>query len=200
MLLHVGDDKLLRLLLLDRRFLIFLLIVNLAGTIYGYIWYEPQLADTPAVFLPFVPDSPTASLFFTIFLLFLLIGKKVPYIEALAAMSMFKYGIWAVVMNVLLLSSGYELNWQGYMLIASHGAMAVEALLYAPFYQLKLRHLGVASVWLLHNEIIDYVYGMMPVYGPLEPHMKEIGYFTFWLSIFSIFIIYRLTIGKKESF
>lgn len=40
-----------------------LLFVNAAGTVYGYYWYRYQLAETPPVFLPFVPDSPTASLF-----------------------------------------------------------------------------------------------------------------------------------------
>lgn len=40
-----------------------LLLVNAAGTVYGYYWYRYQLAETPPLFLPFVPDSPTASLF-----------------------------------------------------------------------------------------------------------------------------------------
>ncbi|KPD00816.1 hypothetical protein LR69_00898 [Geobacillus sp. BCO2] len=51
-------------LLASRPVVWLLLFVNAAGTIYGYYWYRYQLADTPPVFLPFVPDSPTASLFF----------------------------------------------------------------------------------------------------------------------------------------
>ncbi|EPR28178.1 putative membrane spanning protein [Geobacillus sp. WSUCF1] len=52
-------------LLASRPVVWLLLFVNAAGTIYGYYWYRYQLADTPPVFLPFVPDSPTASLFFS---------------------------------------------------------------------------------------------------------------------------------------
>lgn len=89
-----------RQLLVYRPFLILLFMINLAGTIYGYIWYESQLKITPLIFIPFVPDSPTASLFFTIFLAFFIFGRNVPYIEALAVTSLFKYGIWAVVMNL----------------------------------------------------------------------------------------------------
>lgn len=183
--------------LLDKRFLVVLFLINLFGTIYGYMWYESQLAITPAIFLIFVPDSPTASLFFTIFLLFFLFNKNSPYIEALAIITLFKYGIWAVIMNLLVLLMDGSLSWQGYMLIASHGAMAVQGLLYAPFYKIKLRHLVFAGIWTLHNDIIDYIFGMMPAYSSLTMYMNEIGYFTFWLSIVSIFIAYKLTIGKR---
>lgn len=186
-----------RYILLDKRFLLILFLINLFGTIYGYMWYESQLAVTPAIFLIFVPDSPTASLFFTIFLLFFLFNKNTPYIEALAMISLFKYGVWAVVMNLLVLLMDGSLSWQGYMLIASHGAMAIQGLLYSPFYKIKLRHLVVAGIVTLHNEIIDYVFGMMPTYSSLSKYMNEIGYFTFWLSVVSILIAYQLTIRKK---
>lgn len=185
-------------ILLDKRFLIILFLTNLFGTIYGFIWYESQLAITPPIFLAFVPDSPTASLFFTIFLLFFLLNKKAPYIEALAITSLFKYGIWAVVMNVLTLVVEGSLNWQGYMLIASHAGMAMQGLLYAPHYSIKLRHLAVAGIWILHNDIIDYVFNMMPMYSSLSLYQDQIGYFTFWLSILTILITYQLTIRNKN--
>ncbi|WP_164218927.1 DUF1405 domain-containing protein [Virgibacillus sp. YIM 98842] len=185
-------------ILLDKRFLILLFIINLLGTIYGYMWYESQLSATPPIFIPFVPDSPTASLFFTIFLLFFIFGRNVPYIEALGLVTLFKYGIWAVVMNLLTLVVEGSLDWTGYMLIASHGAMAIQGLLYAPWYKIKMRHLIVAAVWTLHNDVIDYVFGMMPVYSSLNDYMNEIGYFTFWLSILSIFIAYKMTVGSNR--
>ncbi|TXL67848.1 DUF1405 domain-containing protein [Cerasibacillus terrae] len=182
----------LRYLLRDRRVLIFLFITNLIGTIYGFYWYRFQLADTPPIFYLFVPDSPTASLFFTVFLLFFIFGRNLPYIEALAIITLFKYGIWAVVMNVFTLIIEGSLSPQGYMLILSHGAMAIEGLLYAPFYKIKLKHIVVASIWTLHNDVIDYVFGMMPIYSSLTDYMDKIGYFTFWLSMLSIFIAYKL--------
>ncbi|SFL85323.1 Uncharacterized membrane protein YpjA [Gracilibacillus orientalis] len=184
-------------LLFHPYFIALLFIVNLVGTIYGYFWYGNQLVDAPVYFLPFVPDSPTASLFFTLFLFFILRGKHVPIIEALAFTTLVKYGIWAVVMNLLTLYISGDLSWQGYMLIASHGAMAVQAFLYAPLYKFKLSHLAIAAIWLLHNELIDYVYDMMPVYGSLSDYQQHIGYFTFWLSIITIFIVYHISVKKN---
>ncbi|KGX84083.1 lipoprotein heptaprenylglyceryl N-acetyltransferase LhaT [Pontibacillus marinus] len=186
-----------RYILTNRFFLMLLFIVNVLGTIYGYWWYRGQLAVTPDHFLIFVPDSPTASLFFCVFLAFFIMRRNVPYVEALAVVTLFKYGIWAVVMNVLLLLVNGSLSPTGFMLIASHGAMAIQGLLYTPYYKIKMRHLVFAGIWTLHNDIIDYVFEMMPVYGSLMTYMNEIGYFTFWLSIVSIAIAYFFTVHKS---
>ncbi|WP_181348262.1 DUF1405 domain-containing protein [Thalassobacillus sp. CUG 92003] len=181
-------------ILKQQWFIMILFVVNLLGTVYGYLWYGWQLRITDPVYMIFVPDSPTASLFFTIFLGFILYGKTTSYIGALAAVTLLKYGTWAVVMNLLTLALEGSIGWQGYMLIASHGAMAIQGLLYAPFYQMKLRHLVVAGVWTLHNDIIDYVFEQMPIYHSLMTYMNEIGYFTFWLSIVSIAVVYAVCI------
>jgi len=180
----------------NRYFLRLLFVVNLFGTLYGYYWYNHQLTTTPAVFLPFVPDSPTATLFFVFVLAAFLLGKSWGLVEALALMTLFKYGIWAVVMNLLVLLTSGTLDGIGYMLMASHFAMAVQGLLYAPFYRIKPWHFAVAAIWTLHNDIIDYVFKMMPTYSDLTIYMNEIGYFTFWLSIVSIFICYYLGVRK----
>lgn len=186
-------------ILLDKRFIFLLFIINLLGTIYGFIWYKSQLAITPNIFLVFVPDSPMASMFFTIFLLFFLFNRNTPYIEALALITLFKYGIWAVVMNLVSFNVDGSVDPVGLMLIFSHAGMAIQALLYAPFYKIKMRHLVFASIWTLHNDVIDYVFGMMPIYSSLTDYMKEIGYFTFWLSIVSIWIAYVLTVKNNNN-
>jgi uncharacterized membrane protein YpjA len=175
-----------------------LLVVNIAGTIYGYEWYGWQLADTPAIFLIFVPDSPTASLFFVFVLIAFLLRTNWPLFEALAIVTLFKYGVWAIIMNVLVLNIHGQLSWAGYMLIFSHGAMAIQGLLFAPYYRMKWWHLMVVAIWTIHNDIIDYVFFMYPQYR-LDEYIPYIGYFTFWLSIFSLFITYLLCIRKNRT-
>ncbi|WP_026560193.1 DUF1405 domain-containing protein [Bacillus sp. J37] len=184
--------------LLGQRPIIFVMfIINLFGTIYGYYWYRYQLAETPAHFYIFVPDSPTASLFFTIVLFAFLFKRNLPIIEALAIVTLFKYGIWAVIMNLLVLAVNGTLPWEGYMLIASHFGMAVQGLLYASYYRFKAWHLIVAAIWTLHNDVIDYVFEMMPRYSVLMDYLNEIGYMTFWLSLLSIGIAYYLVIKNQ---
>ena len=173
-----------------KSFLVLLFIINLFGTVYGYIWYGGQLEVTEPIFYLFVPDSPTASLFFTIALAGWIFGKNFKLIEALAVVTLIKYGVWAVVMNLLTLAETGELSWQGWMLVASHGLMAVQAIIYANRYKYTYVHVVIAAVWTLHNDVIDYVFGQMPHYNVINNYSAQIGYFTFWLSIVCIFIAY----------
>ncbi|WP_227936209.1 DUF1405 domain-containing protein [Alkalihalobacillus deserti] len=179
--------------------ILLLLLINIPGTIYGYMWYGGQLNQTPAHFIIFVPDSPTASLFFVFVLMTFLLRRNWPMMEAFAAVTLIKYGIWAVVMNVAGSWVGDPLNWKNYMLIFSHAGMALQAILYAPYYRMKPWHLLVAAGWTLHNDIIDYVFMMHPWVSPrLLPEITLIGYFTFWLSVFSILLVYMIGVRKSR--
>ncbi|MEC1291332.1 DUF1405 domain-containing protein [Bacillus mojavensis] len=183
----------------QRTMLILVLAINFLGTVYGYYWYLPQLLETPARFLIYVPDSPTATFFFLFVLLAFLMKRNAPLFEALALVTLVKYGLWAVVMNILVLAVTGDLPWEGYMLIASHFAMAVQGVLYSPYFRFSLWHLVIAAVWALHNDVIDYLFGMMPQYSMLSEYMTDIGYGTFWLSIFSIGLAFYLVISKKQT-
>lgn len=181
----------------QRWFIAILLVVNILGTIYGFIWYESQMLKTPAHFLIFVPDSPSASLFFCFVLAAFLFKKNIPIIEALAAVTLLKYGVWAVVMILAAAVAGSPIGILNYMLIASHLGMAVQGLLYTPYYRVKPWHLIIVAIWTLHNDVIDYVYGMHPgVASSIQSYIQEIAYFTFWLSLISLLTVYVL---KKVS-
>ena len=185
--------------LMSRTMLWLLFIVNLLGTIYGYIWYDAQLAKTfneePLWMLVFVPDSPTASLFFTLALLYMLFppakqtgiaaaGRSV--IEGLAVVCSVKYGIWAVAMIVAGAWQGDVLNWQHYMLIASHLGMALEALLYFRFMKGGIAALTAGLSWLLLNDTIDYTYGVYPwLPQQLDDDVPAVRLFTYCLSFAS---------------
>lgn len=173
-----------------------LFIVNLLGTVYGYIWYGNQLKFTaenyPAWLLPFVPDSPTASLFFTLALLLMLYPPKGikgtlvrELIEALAVVTSVKYGIWAVS---IIFAGGYQgdaVNWKDWMLVVSHTGMAVEALIYARFFSFR-RMLPLAVLWTLANDMVDYSVGIYPwLPSVLEDDITEVQNFTIILTLLS---------------
>ncbi|CAH0118774.1 MULTISPECIES: DUF1405 domain-containing protein [unclassified Paenibacillus] len=171
---------------------------NLLGTIYGYIWYGPQLRYTyensPVWQLVFVPDSPTASLFFTIAVLFLLyppvrskfmIGLR-KIVEGLAVITSVKYGIWAVAIIFAGAAQGNMLVWQDWMLVASHTAMAVEALLFVRFFSFGTGALVIGLLWTLLNDTVDYTFHVFPTLpGVLMDDLAAVRNFTFGLTIFS---------------
>lgn len=180
----------------DRRIIWLLFIVNLLGTVYGYMWYGNQLTFTaqtePLWLLPFVPDSPTASLFFTAALLLLLYpprgltGTLVrELIEALAVLTSVKYGIWAVSIIVAGGYQGDSITWKDWMLMISHTGMAVEALIYARFFTFR-RMLPVALAWTFANDIVDYSQGVYPwLPSVLDDDLIVVQYSTMGLTLFS---------------
>jgi uncharacterized membrane protein YpjA len=180
-----------------------LFIINFLGTIYGYYWYKNQLAVTPPQFLIFVPDSPTASLAFTVVLLLLLIGKKAPLIEAFAAITLFKYGIWAVVMIIwggIVDPQPFleALVWQHWMLMASHLGMAAQALLYVHTYSFGWKEIGIVAAWTLLNDVLDYGFNIHPWLHPrVDAMWPAVAVFTVGLSLISISLFAFLAWKKR---
>ncbi|MFF5993622.1 DUF1405 domain-containing protein [Lysinibacillus sp. KU-BSD001] len=185
-------------LLTHRAFLTLLLIINFLGTVYGYYWYKGQLASTEPIFYIFVPDSPTASLFFCLAIIGWLLGTHFKLMEVLALITLVKYGLWAVVMNLLTFVELGSLSPEGWMLVFSHFMMAVQAILYIPKYTFGFGHVVIGAIWTLHNDVIDYVFGQMPVYRVLDQYADKIGYFTFWLSIACIILAYAVVSKRKH--
>lgn len=185
-------------ILTSKSFLILLFIINVLGTVYGYIWYGPQLEHTDAIFYVFVPDSPTATLFFSIAIFGWLIGKHFRIFEALALVTLVKYGLWAVAMNLLAFVETGSIGWMGWMLVASHFLMAFQGVLYLPMYDFKTPHIIITAIWTLHNDVIDYVFKQMPEYSMLTQYMNEIGYFTFWMSVLCL-LLAIFTMKKRFS-
>jgi uncharacterized membrane protein YpjA len=186
--------------LLGHRSTIWLLfVVNFLGTIYGYIWYKNQLAETVWWLWPFVPDSPTASLFFTIVLFAFILRKHWPLIEAFAAVTLFKYGIWASVMIIWTGALGGELYWQHYMLLFSHLGMALQALLYSPYLSFRFKHLFIVSIWTLTNDVLDYSIAIFPWLDQrLYPYLSTVYVFTLGLSLVSILIFFFSVVYKNQ--
>ncbi|GIP32414.1 DUF1405 domain-containing protein [Paenibacillus sp. J2TS4] len=186
--------------------------INCLGTVYGYYWYWEQLvytfANRPIWMILLVPDSPTSSLFFTLALIYLLrdIKKDKPtrsplrrIIEVVAVITSFKYGIWAVVMIFAGAYQGVPMVWQDWMLIGSHLGMAVEAVLFARFFQIRPISWLLAALWVLGNDYVDYTYIIYPwLPKPLEDHIDGVAAFTWGLSWFTLLLFGWIGWSKKR--
>ena len=190
------------------------------GTIYGYYWYWSQLVYTAQYMspwlLPFVPDSPTASLFFTFSVLFLewdrrsgrlpqLHGQDQPisfvrgFVEAFALVTMFKYGIWAVVMIYWAYALGEPYVWEHGMLTASHLAMAFAVCIYGKYFRFRFVHLAWVALWTLSNDMMDYGLSVYPWLSQhLHPYLDEIARFTYTMSVISIALAALFILMRKR--
>lgn len=178
--------------LYQRSWLMMLLICNILGMIYGYIWYGEQLSHTPWQFKIFVPDSPTAILFLVISISLILIRKQNSFIDALAFVTLFKYGIWAVIMNILFIIEQGDITVNGLVLMFSHSIMAVQAIYFYPRFKRSMIGISVAMTWVFLNDYIDYFHLQFPYYDFITTHVWQIGVLSCCLSVFGLLLYIKL--------
>ncbi|EOD4711531.1 DUF1405 domain-containing protein [Staphylococcus aureus] len=178
--------------LYQRSWLMMLLICNILGMIYGYIWYGEQLSHTPWHFKIFVPDSPTAILYLVISISLILIQKQNSIIEALAFVTLFKYGIWAVIMNILFIIEQGDITVNGLVLMFSHSIMAVQAIYFYPRFKHSMIGISVAMIWVFLNDYIDYFHLQFPYYDFITTHVWQIGVLSCCLSVFGLLLYIEL--------
>lgn len=185
-------NKLWQYTLYQRSWLMMLLICNILGMIYGYIWYGEQLSHTPWQFKIFVPDSPTAILFLVISISLILIQKQNSIIDALAFVTLFKYGIWAVIMNILFIIEQGDITVNGLVLMFSHSIMAVQAIYFYPRFKRSMIGISVAMTWVFLNDYIDYFHLQFPYYDFITTHVWQIGVLSCCLSVFGVLLYIEL--------
>ncbi|HBC4335160.1 TPA: DUF1405 domain-containing protein [Staphylococcus aureus] len=178
--------------LYQRSWLMMLLICNILGMIYGYIWYGEQLSHTPWQFKIFVPDSSTAILFLVISISLILIRKQNSIIDALAFVTLFKYGIWAVIMNILFIIEQGDITVNGLVLMFSHSIMAVQAIYFYPRFKRSMIGISVAMTWVFLNDYIDYFHLQFPYYDFITTHVWQIGVLSCCLSVFGLLLYIEL--------
>ncbi len=178
--------------LYQRSWLMMLLICNILGMIYGYIWYGEQLSHTPWQFKIFVPDSPTAILFLVISISLILIRKQNSIIDALAFVTLFKYGIWAVIMNILFIIEQGDITVNGLVLMFSHSIMAVQAIYFYPRFKRSMIGISVAMTWVFLNDYIDYFHLQFPYYDFITTHVWQIGVLSCCLNVFGLLLYIEL--------
>ncbi|HDE8278091.1 TPA: DUF1405 domain-containing protein [Staphylococcus aureus] len=178
--------------LYQRSWIMMLLICNILGMIYGYIWYGEQLSHTPWQFKIFVPDSPTAILFLVISISLILIRKQNSIIDALAFVTLFKYGIWAVIMNILFIIEQGDITVNGLVLMFSHSIMAVQAIYFYPRFKRSMIGISVAMTWVFLNDYIDYFHLQFPYYDFITTHVWQIGVLSCCLSVFGLLLYIEL--------
>ncbi len=193
----------------NKKFILFLAFANLLGAVYGFSWYKAQLLTTPKHLWIFVADSPLATLFFAIFLFLYYFDKKVPFLEALASITIFKYGVWAItviiwgawnteasIVKILMVDT---IQWLDVLLIFSHFIMAAQAIVFFRKYSYGFLSVFLVGIWIFLNDVLDYsldIYPWLPT--SLYGDVLSIAKFTILLSGTALFIFYILTLIRRK--
>lgn len=210
----------------DRRLLTVVLLINVAGTLFGFYYYREQLSITPWYLWLAVPDCPLYTLFMAILLFAMLaFNKKSDTFNVIATVGMTTYGVWTTI--VLLYFGEIYFSPENALfsvgLWLSHAGMALEGLLMLPYLtRVKPESWALAAAWFAVLDWIDYAYhftyngflvrthplALLEYYlvrqgyqGPLYQKIDSLSYLTFGLTIacFVLLIILSKAYGKSES-
>lgn len=175
----------------DRRWVIIIIVLNLIGTVYGYYWYEGQLAATPVVYWPFTPDCPEFAMFFAVVLIFYLYDRRLHNFEVLTFFGLIKYGTWTVFTIALyFMASGDITNFDEWMLLISHVGMTIEGILYFKYLKLSKFNIFISLAWFLLSDYMDYAVGVYP-YLPYQAHLPIVrAYAVISTVVIFIFLMY----------
>jgi uncharacterized membrane protein YpjA len=161
----------------ERRWWWALLVINFFGSLFGFWWYKGQLAATPVKYWLIVPDSPGSTFLLCIWLTLLLAGVDwrkpgMQWLGAIAFVSNMKYGLWTAT---VLPQAGIKYGWDFDFihLSLSHGAMWVQAMIFARFYKPSLAPAVGALLFMWFQDLIDY---FVLNTHPTLPYESELAY------------------------
>ncbi|RIO47057.1 DUF1405 domain-containing protein [Staphylococcus pasteuri] len=112
-----------------------------------------------------------------------------------------KYGVWAVIMNLIMFVIDGEVTINGLMLLISHGIMALQAFYFYPRFKITILGFVISLIWVFLNDYMDYVKMQFPYYKFIASHVIEIGVLSICLSIISLFLyLFLKQVLKVKSF
>jgi len=138
------------------RYAWLIVIINLAGTAFGFWYYRFQLAQTSFVMWPFVPDSPAATLFVALSLAAWKLDYDIEWLHMLAFFGNIKLGLWTPFVQLFLNGPGGIAPWLYWFLVVSHLAMSLQSFLIYRYAEFSVSAVAVATVWYGLNDIVDY--------------------------------------------
>lgn len=159
----------------DRRWLVFLTAVNLAGFAYGMNWYRSQLAVVSPWAWPVTADCPVSALLFGTVTALLAAGRKPGALQGVAFVAALKYGLWTVLVISQSLLAGATLDADAFNLLWTHAGMAAEALLFGAVLPLRPGWVALGAAWTGLNTLLDYGAGLHPTLPAQTPLNLALG-------------------------
>lgn len=148
----------------ETRGILWLLVaVNLGSAIPGYLfWYGDSLLKAPWYLWVFVPDSPLSVTLMGIALVAFHYGRRWEILGLVAAGACIKYGLWTDFVWFTNYLSGGEYHFTAILMSLTHFGMVIEGLILAVYLRFRPWPVGVASLFLIANDVVDYVFGYHP--------------------------------------
>jgi uncharacterized membrane protein YpjA len=185
-------------ILSSKKLLWLILIGNLIGAVYGFVfYYGAKFSSVPLHLWLFLPDCPLFSLFFALAVLLILLKKENSHYFFFTLIGSLKYGFWTVF--VLLYYNWFyftpENSFMYAVLLIAHIFLFIESFLLIKKIKFKLYYLIPSLVFFLANDFSDY---FLNTYPPLP--LSELNFMFYFTLISSLFftVIAFLLVKKRN--
>lgn len=138
-----------------------LILVNLAGAVYGFYWYKEQLSVTPWHLWVFTPECPIQALLFAVVLSLRLRGRSYNLLNTVTFLGLIKYGAWTVLILGYHHLTGGVLTLLQWGLLVSHAGMVIQGLVFLPLIRPRAV-LALVPLWFGAMDFLDYAVGIHP--------------------------------------
>jgi len=186
-----------------RKLMLLVALINIAGTAFGFYYYQPLFRLFPGYLYIFISDSPNATILFAISLFLLLAGRKHNTLYLIAMANNIKYGLWTML--VILYFPDYFLSPANkhyyYLMFFLHFGMVIQPALILHLVKIGKREVAISLLWLLINDFFDYVLWLNPliIYSFPRDEVLRVGEVTTFFSFLSVISLYYLS-KRKEFF
>jgi len=182
----------------DKFLLYVLVLVNLAGTLFGFWYYRFQLPETPVYKMIFVPDCPLYALLFAVLVAaYVFSEKKCRMLATLTFVGLIKYGFWTVLVVTLYRDYYFTNDPLLYsVLFLLHIGMILEAFIIPQIFRFTEGTLSVALVWFLLNDMMDYFFGTAP-YLPDSSFFGFLRVESFFMTV--LLVLYGTKFIRRKS-
>lgn len=165
-----SDLIMIEVFLNSRKWLWALLLINVAGFLFGVWYYLVQLSATNPLLWVFILDCPLYVLLFALMCGLRLWYRDIPdWFYYLTSVGIIKYGFWTGLVVFLywgVFFSAAPLLYS--ILFPLHIGMILEGLILIPRFKVKLVHMLPVLGWFLLNDWLDYFMGtvtsILPTY------------------------------------
>ena len=172
-----------------------LIIVNLAGALFGFYYYQEQLLNMNPLLWLFVADCPLYVVAFAIALMFMEKKKQNDAVSFIISVGLLKYALW----TLFVLSAYHQYYFMPKLALVNgtlfllHIGMAAEA------FVLKIKKFSVTALflalgWFLLNDSMDYFVGTLP-YLPNTADIPMVAGFSFASTLLLVPLLWIL---RKE--
>ena len=145
----------------SRKLLVAILLINIAGSLFGLYYYWEQLLMTPWYLWLAVPDCPLYTFFMIFALLLILLKKPSNTLNTITAVGLAMYGAWTTI--VLLYFGELYFNPANALMSAglwiSHFGMGLEGFLLLPYLtRAKPISWAITAIWFVALDSVDFFY------------------------------------------